>query len=283
MAAKMNTKNLTLVVLIVILLGMGFLVFMQISQDSKVSPLNPSPPQTVQPAPAEQSGDDQHAMKQDIVKQAPDTEKPSEPPQEPAAKPQEQQTAATASPEPAPAPTDSELPQPAPVTPKTQPAPKEKAPAEQAAPTNVAPEPKTAAKPDAKAEIKPAAKQEPKPQKAQAKPAEQKKSSSPALNSVASISAEAVPGGLALRIVAANPIEGHKYFGLKNPDRAVLDLIGKWKKFNSPKVPENDAVKRIRSGLHDKYVRFVADLKPGAAGEVTVTKVSEREVVVTFK
>lgn len=54
----------------------------------------------------------------------------------------------------------------------------------------------------------------------------------------------------------------YKIFGLKEPDRFVVDVIGRFsEELPAPKVVQDSLVKTVRLGRHDDRVRIVLDLK----------------------
>lgn len=54
----------------------------------------------------------------------------------------------------------------------------------------------------------------------------------------------------------------YKIFGLKEPDRFVVDVVGRFsEELPAPKVAQDSLVKAIRLGRHDDRVRIVLDLK----------------------
>lgn len=54
---------------------------------------------------------------------------------------------------------------------------------------------------------------------------------------------------------------------LREPDRVVLDLAGKWK-IELPRVPSNRLIRAVRMGYHEDMTRLVFDMK--TMGEVTL-------------
>lgn len=104
-----------------------------------------------------------------------------------------------------------------------------------------------------------------------------------ARNTIVQIDAEHVEGGISFRILAEEELGKYKYFVLKNPDRLVVDLIGDWKKGPKPVVPRNPVVIGVRTGLHPRWIRFVADLKNKTNYDVNVEKKSPKEMVITVQ
>ncbi len=54
---------------------------------------------------------------------------------------------------------------------------------------------------------------------------------------------------------------------LREPDRVILDLAGKWK-LELPHVPSNRLIRAVRVGYHEDKTRLVFDMK--TTGEVTL-------------
>ena len=67
------------------------------------------------------------------------------------------------------------------------------------------------------------------------------------------------------KLVVSTPASfTYRIFGLKEPDRFVIDVIGTFNdELPTPKVQSDGRVKSIRLGQHDDRVRIVLDLKRG--------------------
>lgn len=64
-----------------------------------------------------------------------------------------------------------------------------------------------------------------------------------------------------LTVFAVNKFT-YKIFGLKEPDRFVVDVVGRFSEdLPAPKVVQDGLVKTVRLGRHDDRVRIVLDLK----------------------
>ncbi|MFA9396439.1 MAG: AMIN domain-containing protein [Halodesulfovibrio sp.] len=64
-----------------------------------------------------------------------------------------------------------------------------------------------------------------------------------------------------LTVFAVNKFT-YKIFGLKEPDRFVVDVVGRFsEELPAPKVVQDGLVKTVRLGRHDDRVRIVLDLK----------------------
>ena len=64
-----------------------------------------------------------------------------------------------------------------------------------------------------------------------------------------------------LTVFAVNKFT-YKIFGLKEPDRFVVDVVGRFsEELPAPKVTQDSLVKAVRLGRHEDRVRIVLDLK----------------------
>jgi len=83
-------------------------------------------------------------------------------------------------------------------------------------------------------------------------------------------------------IIADRPIEHYKFFGLENPQRKVVDLLGAFKP-HAPtmQVPENNYVSGLRIGDHPDKLRIVADIKAEDRLKMQVERVSEKQIRLT--
>lgn len=64
-----------------------------------------------------------------------------------------------------------------------------------------------------------------------------------------------------LTVFAVNKFT-YKIFGLKEPDRFVVDVVGRFsEELPAPKVAQDSLVKAVRLGRHDDRIRIVLDLK----------------------
>jgi len=73
-------------------------------------------------------------------------------------------------------------------------------------------------------------------------------------------------------IVAATSAFTYKIFGLNQPDRLVVDVIGRFvEKLPKPVVTKDDLVKAVRLGHHEDRVRIVLDLKDKLPGDWSAT------------
>ncbi|MCL1915769.1 MAG: AMIN domain-containing protein [Desulfovibrionaceae bacterium] len=65
--------------------------------------------------------------------------------------------------------------------------------------------------------------------------------------------------GMYLRLEGNKPLQ-IRYFVLREPDRLVVDLSGRWQGLRTPAVPSNNLVKSIRLGRQNAADRLVLDL-----------------------
>jgi len=73
----------------------------------------------------------------------------------------------------------------------------------------------------------------------------------------------------------------YKIFGLKEPDRFVVDIVGRFSdELPQPKVAEDALVKTVRLGHHDDRVRIVLDLKGSLPANWSATQKNETLSVV---
>lgn len=64
---------------------------------------------------------------------------------------------------------------------------------------------------------------------------------------------------LTLRVTANKAFKAKNLY-VANPERAILDLVGKWKMPKMPPFPTNPYCKGIRTGYSEKQTRFVVDI-----------------------
>ncbi|MCL1889314.1 MAG: AMIN domain-containing protein [Desulfovibrionaceae bacterium] len=65
--------------------------------------------------------------------------------------------------------------------------------------------------------------------------------------------------GMYLRLEGNRPMQ-IRYFVLREPDRLVVDLSGRWQGLRAPAVPSNNLVKSVRLGRQNAADRLVLDL-----------------------
>ncbi len=82
-------------------------------------------------------------------------------------------------------------------------------------------------------------------------------------NRVETMTLRQTGNGAVLEITAAAPFT-YKVFGLKQPQRVVVDLAGTFAKVAAPSVNKSPLVTGVRVGRHEKSVRIVMDVA-GAA------------------
>ncbi len=190
-------------------------------------------------------------------------------------------------PQPQPAPASPAQPAPAPQRPAqieqtsqppTQAQQTPPAPAPAPAETQTGTDPKPEPEPKTKAELA-ASLSNPAPGYAPVKPEELDH-----VNTLRQVQVETRDGDVVLRLKADKPFGRYKYFRLATPARLVVDLIGDWTQ-RSPGVstPDNEAVKGVRFGRHQKKLRIVADLTDNDVVEPTVVNTPGDELIITFK
>lgn len=125
------------------------------------------------------------------------------------------------------------------------------------------------------------AKPEPKPpQKPAAKTPEPRAAAGGAVNSVRVAGED---GGVVMLVSASAPLGRYRYFSLSGPPRVALDLYGDWQAKADPQVEANPLVKSVRLGGHKEYLRLVLDLKTDEAAPFTVERRGDRQLALVFK
>jgi hypothetical protein len=261
-------KKVALVVLILLLAGMGVVVFNQVLRHTGQAPKAPVPQVAEAPAPSEPQGAEQGAAVTGQLSMKSPEEAPVVAP-EPG--PSEQQPAAEPpAPEPgasggavtgmAPAP-KFEL-QPPGATPPAVPAPEAAAPVVPA-PGVATPAPAVPATPASEVVKAPAAPAQvaEKAAKPAAKPAAKKAATATSgPNALKTLAVSVEDGAVTVAVAADKPVGGVKHFFLKSPWRLVVDLYGDFAPARDPAVPDNAAVKSVRLGRHKDKLRMVLDL-----------------------
>ncbi len=98
---------------------------------------------------------------------------------------------------------------------------------------------------------------------------------------IRSMSLHFMDKGMVLRIKAESPLQV-KAFALGSPDRMVVDVPGKWNNFKAPSVPSNNLVSGARVGRQGNADRLVLDLK-GPLKKNEVVKVDKYTYEVRFE
>lgn len=83
-----------------------------------------------------------------------------------------------------------------------------------------------------------------------------------------------------LRIEATTPFKT-KVFALTQPDRLVVDLVGKWHKVTPPTIPSNQLVTKARIGNQPNATRLVLDLSRST--QYTIEKPSDSVIEILMK